>query len=174
MVSCKNNNIILMGFMGVGKGSLARELLKLTNRVAIDTDDLIESMENTKIKKVFEKEGEAYFRQTEKKVSLWLENSVTNSIISIGGGFYHVGNLQEIGHVIYLESTFDAILDRIKSSKNPEKKFKKRPLLQDMAKANALINERHPKYLECADSVIQTAGKTSAVIAEEIMQLLEL
>jgi len=163
-----------MGFMGVGKGSLARELVKLTSRVAIDTDDIIESMENTKIKKIFEKEGESYFRNCETQVSLWLQSSVKNSIISIGGGFYQVGNLQSIGHVIYLESTFDAILDRIKSSKNPEKKFKKRPLLQDMVKANALINERHPRYLACANSVIQTAGKTSSAIAEEIMQLLEL
>ena len=170
----KNNNIILMGFMGVGKGSLARELVKRTDRVAVDTDDLIESMENTKVKKIFEKEGEAYFREREKTVSLWLESSVKDSIISIGGGFYHVGNLQDIGHVIYLESSFDAILDRIKSSKNADKKLKKRPLLQDMSKANALIAERHPKYLACADSVIQTAGKTSASIAEEIMQLLKL
>ncbi|HIC44643.1 MAG TPA: shikimate kinase [Sulfurimonas sp.] len=174
MVSCKNNNIILMGFMGVGKGSLARELLKLSNYMAIDTDDIIESMENTSIKKIFEKEGEAYFREAETKVSLWLEHSVKNTIISIGGGFYHVDNLKNIGHVIYLESSFDAIVDRIKSSKNPEKKFKKRPLLQDMAKAKALINERHPKYLTYADTVIQTAGKKSSLIAEEIMQLLEL
>ena len=163
-----------MGFMGVGKGSLARELVRLTNRVAIDTDDLIESMENTKVKKIFEKEGEAYFRQSEKKVSLWLASSVKDSIISIGGGFYHVGNLQDIGHVIYLESSFDAILDRINSSKNAGKKLKKRPLLQDMVKAKALIAERHPKYLACADSVIQTAGKSSSTIAEEIIQLLKL
>jgi len=170
----KNNNIILMGFMGVGKGSLARELVKRTDRIAIDTDDLIESLENTKVKKIFETEGEAYFREREKKLSLWLESSVKNSIISIGGGFYHVGNLQEIGHVIYLESSFDAILDRIKSSHNPEKKLKKRPLLQDMQKAKSLIAERHPKYLATADTVIQTAGKTSASIAEEIMELLDL
>jgi len=163
-----------MGFMGVGKGSLARELIKLTDRVAIDTDDLIESMENTSVKKIFEKESEEYFRALEKKTSLWLESSVKNSIISIGGGFYHVGNLQKIGHVIYLESSFDAILDRIKSSKNPDKKLKKRPLLQDMAKANALIEQRHPQYLACSDTVIQTAGKTSSAIAEEIMKLLKL
>ena len=174
MVSCKNNNIVLMGFMGVGKGSLARQLVKRTSRVAIDTDDIIESMENTSVKKIFEKEGEEYFRQTEIKVSRWIENSVQNSIISIGGGFFHVGNLQNIGHVIYLESSFDAILDRIKSSKNPDKKLKKRPLLQNISEANALINERHPKYLACADTVIQTAGKSSAVIAEEIIELLKL
>ena len=170
----KNNNILLMGFMGVGKGSLARELSKRTKRIAIDTDDLIESLENTKIKKIFENEGEEYFRQREKQLSLWLETSVKNSIISIGGGFYQVDNLKNIGHVIYLESSFDAILDRIQSSKNAEKKLKKRPLLQDMAKAKALIEQRHPKYISCSNSVIQTAGKSSAMIAEEIMQLLEL
>lgn len=163
-----------MGFMGVGKGSLARLLSKETGRISIDTDDLIESMENTKIKKIFEEEGESYFRQVEKNLSLWLEESVKNSIISVGGGFYHVGNLQEIAHVVYLESSFDAILDRINSFDNAKKKLKKRPLLKDMARAKELISKRHPGYLACADTVIQTAGKTSAEIAAEIIKLLKL
>jgi len=60
-------NIILIGFMGVGKGSVAREIIKISDYVSIDTDDLIESMENRTIKKIFEEEGEAYFRALEKK-----------------------------------------------------------------------------------------------------------
>ncbi len=40
---------------------------------AIDTDDLIESMENRAIKKIFAVDGEAYFRNLEKKTALWLE-----------------------------------------------------------------------------------------------------
>jgi len=163
-----------MGFMGVGKGSLARLLAKETGRISIDTDDLIESMENTKIKKIFEKEGESYFRQAEKNLSTWLKKSVKDSIISVGGGFYQVGKLQKIGHVIYLESSFDAILDRINSFDNAKKKLKKRPLLQDMAKAKDLISKRHPEYMACADTVIQTAGKTSSEISEEIIKLLKL
>jgi len=170
----QNNNIILMGFMGVGKGSVARLLSKKTGRINLDTDDLIESMENTKIKKIFANEGEPYFRQTEKNLSLWLESSVKNSIISIGGGFFHVNNLQDIAHVIYLESSFEAILERINSFDNAKKKLKKRPLLQDMQKAKQLISERHPKYLACADTVIQTEGKTSAQIVDEIISLLKL
>jgi shikimate kinase len=163
-----------MGFMGVGKGSLARELAKKTKRIAVDTDDLIESIENRKIKKIFEQEGEPYFREREKKISRWLKKSVRDTIISIGGGFYQVGNLQKIGHVIYLESSFDAILDRISSFDNAKSKLKKRPLLQDMKKAKNLISERHPKYLESADTVIHTAGKDSATIADEIIELLKL
>ena len=47
------NNIILIGFMGVGKGTLARALSKATQHYCIDTDDLIESLVNKKIKKIF-------------------------------------------------------------------------------------------------------------------------
>ncbi|HIP54136.1 MAG TPA: shikimate kinase, partial [Sulfurimonas autotrophica] len=38
-------NIVFIGFMGVGKGSVAREVVKHSDYIAIDTDDLIESME---------------------------------------------------------------------------------------------------------------------------------
>ena len=65
----KKNNIILIGFMGVGKGTVARALVKKSNMFAIDTDDLIESMENRRIKKIFEGEGEPYFRALEKKTT---------------------------------------------------------------------------------------------------------
>ena len=163
-----------MGFMGVGKGSLARELAKQTKRIAIDTDDLIMSMENRQIKKIFKKEGEAYFRQCEKKISIWLEKSLKNTIISIGGGFYQVGNLQDIGHVIYLESSFEAILNRINTSKNAEEKLKKRPLLKDMEKAKKLMKERHPKYSASADTIINTEGKNSVELAKEVISLLKI
>ena len=81
-------NIILIGFMGVGKGSVAREVIKHSDYIAIDTDDLIESMENKTIKKVFEQSGEEHFRSLEKKLASWLESSVENTLISTGGGFY--------------------------------------------------------------------------------------
>ena len=85
-------NIVLIGFMGVGKGSVARETLKHSNYMAIDTDDLIESMENRKIKSIFENDGEAYFRKLEKNIAKWLENSVNDTLISTGGGFYKQTN----------------------------------------------------------------------------------
>ncbi|MGB0990773.1 MAG: shikimate kinase, partial [Halarcobacter sp.] len=78
----KKKNIILIGFMGVGKGTIARGLVQSSDMFAIDTDDLIESMQNQKIKKIFEEHGEPYFRNLEKKTALWLENSIDNTIIS--------------------------------------------------------------------------------------------
>ncbi|MDD3595117.1 shikimate kinase, partial [Sulfuricurvum sp.] len=61
-------NIVLIGFMGVGKGSVAREIVKQSDMIALDTDDIIESMENRRIKKIFAEEGEEYFRALERKV----------------------------------------------------------------------------------------------------------
>ena len=127
-----SQNIVLIGFMGVGKGSVARELIKQTAQFGLDTDDLIESIENRKIKTIFEDNDEQYFRNLEKQTALWLENNVTNTIISTGGGFFQVDNLNKIGTVIYLKSSFDGILNRIKEQPNSEKKLAKRPLLQDI------------------------------------------
>ena len=77
-----------LSFYGVGKGTIARALIKKTKRFGLDTDDLIESMENRKIKAIFETDGEAYFRKLERKTAKWLEKNVKNAIISTGGGFF--------------------------------------------------------------------------------------
>ena len=135
-------NIILIGFMGVGKGSVAREVIKLSDYMSIDTDDLIESMENRSVKKIFEESGEEYFRSLEKKVSHWLEKSIKNTLISTGGGFYKQKNLKDIGVVIFLNSPFEKIIQRINSHPNAIKKLKKRPLLSDIKQAKELYDER--------------------------------
>ncbi len=156
--------------MGVGKGSVAREVIKNSNYIAIDTDDLIESMENRKIKKIFQEDGEKYFRNLEKNLSLWLESSVKNTIISTGGGFYKVKNLKKIGTVVLLDSPFEAILKRIKEHPNAEKKLKKRPLLSDLEAAKKLYDERRPEYLALADIVVDVTNKTELECAKEILK----
>ncbi|MEA1983922.1 MAG: shikimate kinase [Campylobacterota bacterium] len=163
-------NIILIGFMGVGKGSIARELMKHSSYVAIDTDDLIESMENRRIKKIFENEGEAYFRKLEKSVAAWLENSVSNTLISTGGGFYKQKNLKKIGIIVLLDSPFDEIIKRIKEHPNAAKKLKKRPLLADLKKAKKLYDERRPEYLKLADVVVDVTKKSAEASSRELLK----
>ncbi|WP_024954341.1 shikimate kinase [Sulfurospirillum arcachonense] len=165
-----SKNLVLIGFMGVGKGTIARALMKETGLVGVDCDDLIESMENRKVKAIFEAEGEEYFRALEKKTAKWLEKSVKNTLISTGGGFYKVKNLHKIGKVIYLKSSFEGILERIKSSANSEKKLAKRPLLSDMNKAKALFDERDPLYKEKADIIINVENKSIDEIIKNILQ----
>ena len=165
----KKNNIILIGFMGVGKGTVARALVKKSNMFAIDTDDLIESMENRKIKKIFEVEGEPYFRGLEKKCALWLENSVKDTIISTGGGFYKQENINKIKKIIYLKSSFQGILDRINNAPNAANKLKKRPLLQNMEEALKLYDSRAKEYEKVAKIVVDVENKDIKDIVKEIL-----
>jgi len=163
-------NVILIGFMGVGKGSVAREVIKNSPYMAIDTDDLIESMENRKIKSIFEDEGEDYFRKLEKNIAKWLESSVKNTLISTGGGFYKQTNLKNIGIIVLLDSPFDEIIKRIKSHPNAAKKLKKRPLLADLKKAKKLYDERRPEYLKLADIVIDVTKKSADECSKELLK----
>ncbi len=164
------NNIVLIGFMGVGKGSVAREIVRQSGMVAIDTDDIIESMENRKVKKIFAEEGEPYFRALEARVGQWLRQSVDNTLISTGGGFFKVPKVHEVGTIVLLDAPFQTIYHRIIDHPNAEKKLKKRPLFQDIAKAEALYNEREPQYRAVADLVIDVSDKDYETIAKEILK----
>jgi len=166
-------NIVLIGFMGVGKGTLARAMSKKTDLYAVDTDDLIESLTNKKIKKIFEKYGEKYFRQLEQKTADWLTTSVINTIISTGGGFYKVKNLKDIGTVVYLKADFDWIYERIVKSKNAKKKIKKRPLFKSYKEAKKLYNQRVKEYEKVADFIINVENKKIDEIIEEIIKLVK-
>ncbi|MDD3324173.1 MAG: shikimate kinase [Sulfurospirillaceae bacterium] len=157
--------------MGVGKGTIARALIQKTKRFGVDTDDLIESMENEKIKTIFEEKGEPYFRKLEKKTAKWLTCNVQNCIISTGGGFYKVPKIKKIGTIIYLKSSFDGILNRIKSCENAEQKLAKRPLFQDEQRAIKLFKERAPLYQKKADFVIDVENKSIKQIVNEIIKL---
>ncbi|KAB7885615.1 MAG: shikimate kinase [Arcobacter sp.] len=155
--------------MGVGKGTIARGLVKKSSMFAIDTDDLIESMENRKIKKIFENEGEPYFRNLEKKTAIWLEENVCNTIISTGGGFYKQENINNIGKVVYLKSSFQGILDRINECPNADKKLKKRPLLQNLDEAIKLYDSRVSDYENVANIIIDVEKKPLEDIINEIL-----
>ncbi|HIP44560.1 MAG TPA: shikimate kinase [Sulfurospirillum arcachonense] len=155
--------------MGVGKGTIARALVRKSGMFGLDSDDLIESIENRKVKTIFKEDGEEYFRAMEKKTAKWLSGNVTNTIISTGGGFFKVDDLNKIGKVIYLKSSFDGIIERLKAQPNAKQKFDKRPLLKDMKKAKALFDERADQYELKADIVINVEKRSINSIIEEIL-----
>ena len=167
------DNIVLIGFMGVGKGRTARALAARTGMYAVDCDDLIESMANMKIKAIFETFGEEHFRKLEQSTAKWLEDSVKSTVISSGGGFYKVRNLKKLGKIVYLHADFEEILETIRTDARAEKKIRKRPLLQDLDKAKKLFAERLSFYRQAADIEIAVAGLTAEQVAKEICTALD-
>ena len=166
-------NIILIGFMGVGKGTVARAYAKRYGVFNIDTDDLIESSVNAEVKAIFAKYGEAHFRAQEQACAKWIEKSVKKTLISCGGGFYKVENLKKLGTVVLLDASFAWIHNRLKTAKNAEEKLAKRPLFSTIDKARALYAEREIAYKEVADIIVNVEDKSMKAICKEIKKSLK-
>lgn len=169
-----SENIILIGFMAVGKGRTARKLSRTTGLYTVDTDDLIQALVKMTVKKIFRKKGEVYFRELEQKTADWLEKNVTATIVSTGGGFFQVRNLSRLGRVVYLHSSFDAIIEKIMNSPQAEKRMKKRPLLCDLDRARRLYEQRLPQYRRAADLEVNVTAKTRIEVVRELVRLLKL
>ena len=161
-------NIILIGFMGVGKGTTARAYAKKYKCFNIDTDDLIESKENNKVKNIFKEEGEKYFRDLEQACANWIENSVNNSLISCGGGFFNVKNINKLGTVVLLDASYEWIYNRLSTADNAKAKLKKRPLFSEPVKAMKLYKERQIAYKKVADVIVHVENKDMEEIIKEI------
>jgi len=153
-------NIVLIGFMGSGKSSVGRRLAKDNKAYFLDTDAMIESAEGKEISKIFEEEGEEYFRFLERTTARWLKNNVNEAVISTGGGMLvYCEELKEVGRVVYLKVPFKTILSRMN-----KEELEKRPLFKDAQKAEKIYNERNSIYEKRADITIDADAKPEDVL----------
>lgn len=162
-------NIMLIGFMGAGKTTVSKELTKLTGKKEVDMDAYIVEKEGRSINDIFEKYGEAYFREIETK---YLEEIQKDSgvIVSCGGGAVlkdeNVRIMKENGVIFLLTATPKTTLSRVQNSKD-------RPILNgnmNIEFITQLMNKRKDRYLSVADVIVETDDKAVRVIAEEILE----
>jgi len=82
-----NKSLVLTGMMGVGKSTIGRLIAKRLKIKFIDVDKVIEKKEKKTIRRIFEDNGEKYFRKLEEKTTLKvLKNN--RSVIALGGGAF--------------------------------------------------------------------------------------
>ena len=123
--------IILLGYMGCGKSTIAQNLSKITNIPFLDLDVCIEKKANLSIKEIFEQYGEIHFRKLEHEMLVELLQSSENSIIGLGGGTPCYANNHELlkGEdviSVYLKASIETLYGRLVHNKS------KRPLIADM------------------------------------------
>ncbi|TDW47402.1 shikimate kinase [Flavobacterium sp. 270] len=123
--------IVLLGYMGCGKSTIAQNLSKITNIPFLDLDKCIEKKSNLSINEIFEQYGEIYFRKLEHEMFVELLNSTENNIIGLGGGTPCYANNHELLQKddvtsIYLKASIDTLYDRLVFNKS------KRPLIANM------------------------------------------
>lgn len=122
--------IILLGYMGCGKSTIAKILSKNIDVPFVDLDQYIEKKENLTINAIFEQRGEIYFRKLEHQAFVELLASSEQLIIGLGGGTPCYANNHEllIGEnvsSIYLKASIQTLFNRLSLNKS------KRPLLAD-------------------------------------------
>lgn len=166
-------NIFLCGYMASGKSTSGEALSKALNRPFIDLDEFIEIECQQTIQEMFDKEGEAFFRQKEVDAITAVAEKYDNAVVSLGGGTLikdeNVKAIRSKGTLIYLEASPECLVKRIK------KDYNKRPLLEKyktdeelMLFIQAHLKERL-KYYQKADIIINTENKTIDDIVKELM-----
>ena len=165
------DNIYLVGPMGVGKTTVGKKLAELTRRDFFDVDHEIEARTGTTIPIIFEIEGEEGFRNWETRVLGELAEK-GGAVIATGGGAVKKEEnrriMQKTGTVIYLHADVRTQLRRTRYCKN-------RPMLQNTDRRKVLtrlMKEREPLYRELADILIVTDNRPAYKVARQIMNKL--
>lgn len=138
--------LFIVGYMGSGKSTLGKWLARKWGCSWVDLDAVIEKNEGTRIPEIFEKKGEAYFRELE---SLALKRYDTeNIVVSTGGGtpcyFDNMDWMNAVGITVYLKASPEFLMSRLENSEND------RPLLEAQIDKSSFIKrqlmEREPYY----------------------------
>src|SRR5690606_9190249 len=112
--------IVLLGYMGSGKSTIAHLLSEKTQIEASDLDKIIEERAGLYIKNIFEQKGEVFFRKLENQIFKELISSEKEMILSLGGGTPCYANNHELlngdGVVsFYLKASIETLYGRLLS-----------------------------------------------------------
>lgn len=155
--------VALVGFRGVGKSTIAKELQRHYKTLAISLDTFIENREHMTIAEIVEKKGWEYFRKKEWESLQNLVEIKGNLIVDTGGGIVEDGIgqksqskiklLKENFCCVYIAMEEKKILHRLEElGYNPNRVPVHGISLQ------ALFRKRLPWFLELADVQIDITG----------------
>jgi shikimate kinase/3-dehydroquinate synthase len=160
---------VVIGFMGAGKTTLARELATARGVEHVDTDDLLVARFGRPIAEVFAADGEAAFRAAEEEVVLGLLDAPRDRdmVVSLGGGSVLSAPVRaalDRHTVVLLDVPLETAWARAQGHG--------RPLAQDRAAFAALHAERAEIYHALADAHLPQADRGAIVRAEAALRAL--
>jgi shikimate kinase len=154
-----NQQIIIVGFMGSGKTTVAQEVGRQLNYSVIDLDESISNSEGRSAAEIIQQAGENRFRKIETQMLEKLLTQNSPVVIATGGGAWTIAENRRLiaerkARTIWLDAPFELCWSRIEDNSEP------RPLAASMQAAEKLYRERQPIY-ELADMRISVAENDS-------------
>jgi shikimate kinase len=155
MAGMPADNVILVGFMGVGKSTGGRLLARRLGRCFVETDDMIIARDGRAIPEIFRQDGEEAFRRLEGEAveALALKSG---EVIATGGGLPcregRMDALRALGTVVWLRGTLPELVARAGRTGG-------RPMLAGRSpeELEALYRAREPFYAQ-AHLTVDTTG----------------
>jgi shikimate kinase len=166
-------NVVFIGFMAVGKTSVAKEVARRLGKGYVSTDELIVNKVNKSISKIFEENGERFFRELEKD-AVKEASMMENVVIDCGGGvILHEENVKELkrsGIIFFLYATPETIFKRSLNELGVRPLLGKTFSLDDVKR---LLEKRMPLYLDAADYIVDTTDCNVEAVAEKVVSVLK-
>ena len=150
------NNLVLCGFMGSGKTTVGKKMAKRLNLEFVNTDDIVEQLQQMSISEIFRVFGEKFFRDLETRVC---QETVKKQgqLISVGGGTLerpeNVEIFRQAGDtILFLNTPFEVCYNRIKGDRS-------RPVAMNKTKEElfSLYQRRSAQYMAAAELLITQA-----------------
>lgn len=160
-------NVVLYGFMGVGKTAVGEELARRLGWRFLDTDRLVEQRAGKPVARVFDEEGETAFRALEREAVAEAAR-VRPAVVACGGGAVlepvNAEVLRECGTMVWLRAPLQLLQTRWASVDHSL-------LRGDLwARGEALLRERTPRYQALAEVVVDTDGLSPPEVAARVLQ----
>ena len=162
-----SRHIIITGFMGSGKTSVARGLARILGCEMLDLDHVIAERERRTAREIIEQDGEESFRKVETRILREVLKTNPVGVIALGGGAWTFERNRNLMNkhgcvTVWLDAPFELCWERILISGG------NRPLARDEGQARMLYAERRPQYALAELPVRVVANKSTDEISAEI------
>ena len=164
-----DRRIVIVGFMGCGKTTVAKALAARLGCGLADLDAIVSAQQNMSVPDLINEQGESSFRDAETAALQLILDRQTPRIIALGGGAWTLERNRDLINkhgciAVFLDAPFDLCWQRITNHPVP------RPLALDEVTARQLYDRRHPLY-RLAHLRVGVTSKTSAdELAAEIAE----
>lgn len=162
--------LVLVGLMGAGKSCIGKRLAQHFALSFVDADQEIERAAGCTIADIFERHGEAHFRDGERRVIARLLEQPPHVLSTGGGAFMDArtrGKIRERAISIWLRADLELLLRRTARRAN-------RPLLNNgdrRATLARLMEARYPVYAEADITIDSGNGPPDATASRAITEL---